>query len=144
MDLNNIRNEIKDLAAKAVQYDKLEKYEEAQEYYVKAADKLNLLIKYDESPYNKEVYIKKAKEYCERAKTLKEASAKPKEKTKEEKADEETKKLQEQLSNCLVTETPNVKWDSRIRKYFVFYFLNILYILLHKLLQAFSDLNPFF
>ena len=110
MDLNNIRNDIKDLAAKAVKFDKLEKYDEAQEYYTKAAEKLQLLIKYDESPYNKDVYLKKAKEYCERAKVLKEAKGKP-EKTKEEKADEETKKLQEQLSNCLVTETPNVKWE---------------------------------
>ena len=110
MDLNNIRNDIKDLAAKAVKFDKLEKYDEAQEYYTKAAEKLQLLIKYDESPYNKDVYLKKAKEYCERAKVLKEAKGKH-EKTKEEKADEETKKLQEQLSNCLVTETPNVKWE---------------------------------
>jgi len=68
MDLNNIRNDIKDLAAKAVKFDKLEKYDEAQEYYTKAAEKLQLLIKYDESPYNKDVYLKKAKEYCERAK----------------------------------------------------------------------------
>jgi hypothetical protein len=90
MDLNNIRNDIKDLAAKAVKFDKLEKYDEAQEYYTKAAEKLQLLIKYDESPYNKDVYLKKAKEYCERAKVLKEAKGKP-EKTKEEKADEETK-----------------------------------------------------
>ena len=111
MDLNNIRNDIKDLAAKAVKYDKLEKYEEAQDFYLKAAEKLQLLLKYDESPYNKEVYLKKAKEYCERAKVLKEAKSKPAEKSKEEKADEETKKLQEQLSNCLVTETPNVKWE---------------------------------
>ena len=39
---------------------------------------------------------------------MKEANSKPKGKTKEEKVDEKTKKLQEQLSNCLIT---NVKWD---------------------------------
>ena len=75
MDLNNLRNEIKEIASKAIQYDKLDEYEEAQEYYNKAANKLNLLIKYDESPNNQEVYMKKAKEYSDRAKILKEKSA---------------------------------------------------------------------
>ena len=41
----------------------LEKYEEEQEFYLKAIEKLQLLLKYDNNPFNKEVYLKKAKEY---------------------------------------------------------------------------------
>jgi len=36
-----------------------------------AAEKLQLLLKYNNNHYNKEVYLKIIKEYCERAKVLK-------------------------------------------------------------------------
>ena len=112
MDIGKLRNEIKDMASKAVELDKLDKYEEAADWYVKAATRLQTLIKYDQNPYNKDIYVKKAKEYCERAKTLKDAVEKKKNApVKDGKGeDDDQSKLTEQLSGCLVTEKPNVKW----------------------------------
>ena len=112
VDIPALRNEVKVLAEKAVNADKCEDYDNAFSYYSKAAEKLNYIRKYDENQYNKEVYTKKAIEYINRAKEIKAAIEKKKvasEKGGDE--DEETKKLEEQLSGCLVSEKPNVKWS---------------------------------
>ena len=116
VDIPSLRNEVKILAEKAVNADKCEDYENAFQYYSKAAEKLNYIRKYDENQYNKDVYKKKAIEYINRAKDIKKAMEKAKGKEKkggngEGDEDEEAKKLEEQLSGCLVSEKPNVKWS---------------------------------
>ena len=116
VDIPSLRNEVKILAEKAVNADKCEDYENAFQYYSKAAEKLNYIRKYDENQYNKDVYTKKATEYINRAKDIKKAMEKGKGKEKkggngEGDEDEEAKKLEEQLSGCLVSEKPNVKWS---------------------------------
>ena len=116
VDIPLLRNEEKILAEKAVNSDKCEDYENAFQYYSKAAEKLNYIRKYDENQYNKDVYTKKAIEYINRAKEIKKAMEKGKGKEKkggngEGDEDEEAKKLEEQLSGCLVSEKPNVKWS---------------------------------
>ena len=111
VDIPALRNEVKILAEKAVNADKIEDYEEAFQYYTKAAEKLNYIRKYDENQYNKDVYTKKAIEYINRAKEIKNAKAKEKKVSSGGGEDEDTKKLEEQLSGCLVSEKPNVKWS---------------------------------
>lgn len=71
LDLNHIKNKAKELATDAVQYDKLGDYEKAIDLYVRAANKLQLLIKIDLNPYNKKFYVEKAKSYLIRAKEIK-------------------------------------------------------------------------
>ena len=73
LDIGSIRKDTITLASQAVEKDENQNYEEAIKYYIKAGEKLNYLIKIDESKLNQETYKKKAKEYLERAKQLKEA-----------------------------------------------------------------------
>ena len=55
MDLEQVRNKVKEFATMAVKHDKLEEYEKAYDFYVKAANQLQLLIKYDQNPYSVKV-----------------------------------------------------------------------------------------
>lgn len=117
MDIVDLRNQVKNYATDAVRYDKLEEYEKAIEFYTKAAKTLQLLYKYDQSPFNKKIYMEKATEYAKRATDIKKAKEKGKKgkgeggKGGEEETDEEKKKLNDQLSGCVVAESPNVKWE---------------------------------
>ena len=116
MDIEQIRKQVKDYATDAVRFDKLEEYEKAYDLYVKAANQIQLLIKYDQNPYSKKVYVDKAKEYVVRAKEIKERKLDKKDAKKDGKGggdddDEEKKKLEDQLSSCIVKEKPNVKWE---------------------------------
>ena len=79
-DIQCIRLEAVNCAKKAVEYDDNEKFDEAYQYYIRAADKLKYLSQIDENVYNKDTYRKKALEYCERAKKLKEAISSKEEK----------------------------------------------------------------
>lgn len=116
-----LRNDIKTIAAQAVEADEQEKYEEAAKLYIKAAEKLKFAIKIDENNYNKDVYKKKFMEYCERAGVLQkqvESNKKPievgsdgKKDAKESGKDDPDAKLKDSLSGCLVTEKPNVRWS---------------------------------
>jgi hypothetical protein len=72
-DIVEIRTEAVNLAKQAVEMDDNEKYEDACKLYIKAADKLKYLSQIDENAYNKDTYRKKAIEYCERAKILKDS-----------------------------------------------------------------------
>lgn len=117
MDIEAIRKKVKEYATDAVKLDKLEEYEKACDLYIKAANQLQLLIKYDQNPYSKKIYVEKAKDYCVRAKEIrdkkldkKDGGGKKDGKGGEE-TDEEKKKLEEQLSGCIVSEKPNVKWE---------------------------------
>ena len=55
MDIEAIRNKVKEYATDAVKCDKLEEYEKACDLYIKAANQLQLLIKYDQNPYSKKI-----------------------------------------------------------------------------------------
>ena len=118
MDIEALRNKVKEYATDAVKCDKLEEYEKAFDLYLKAANQLQVIIKYDQNPYSKKIYIERAKEYASRAKEIKEKKL-DKGKGgdgkggdgKGSEADEEKKKLEEQLSGCIVQEKPNVKWE---------------------------------
>ena len=116
VDIEKLRKEVGDYATKAVEEDRLEHYEEAYDNYVKAAQRLNMLIKYDTNPYSKDTYKKKAIEYINRAKLIKEKTGKQ-DKGKDKKPgdkgpeNEEDKALEDQLSGCLVKEKPNVQWS---------------------------------
>lgn len=134
-DIVSLRNKVKELALKAIQNDEAENFEEACKYYIQAAEKLKACIQIDQ--VSKEVYKKKAMEYCERAADLKKkivnVDEKKPEKIQESKKEEkksddkneikkseekkddklpdaETKKLMESLAGSIVTEKPNVKW----------------------------------
>ncbi len=132
-DITPLRNEVKDLAKKAIEFDDKSNFDEACKYYIKAAEKLQQMIRLDENPNNRAVYKNRAMEYCQRAQMLKNQQnpngnpeekkeekkseekksedKKPEEKKEEKKEDDaETKKLMENLSGCVVTEKPNVKW----------------------------------
>lgn len=121
-DFVTLRKEAIETAAKAVEADDKQNYEEAFKLYKKAAEILKLLINIDENPYSKETYKKKAVEYAERAKTLKDTALKKEEKQpianssegtskKEGEKDDPDQKLKDTLAGTLVTEKPNVKWS---------------------------------
>ena len=117
MDVEAIRKKVKEYATDAVKFDKLEEFEKACDLYIKAANQLQLLIKYDQNPYSKKIYVEKAKEYCIRAKEIRDKKLDKKDggggdkKKDGGETDEEKKKLEEQLSGCIVQEKPNVKWE---------------------------------
>jgi vacuolar protein-sorting-associated protein 4 len=131
-DIKSLREEVKEIAKKAIENDDKKNFEEACKFYIKAAELLQKMIKIDENPNNRTVYKNRAMEYCQRAQMLKseiESGTKSEEKKEEKKAEEkkeekktedkkedskedaETKKLMESLSGCVVTEKPNVKWS---------------------------------
>lgn len=70
-DVVGMRKEAIENAQKACTFDNEQNFEEAIKYYIKAADKLNQLIKTDESKVNRETYHKKALEYISRAGDIK-------------------------------------------------------------------------
>ncbi len=70
-DIAGMRKEAINYAKEACTYDGDGNYEEAVKYFIKAADKLNQLIKLDENKFNKDTYHKKALEYINRANELK-------------------------------------------------------------------------
>jgi vacuolar protein-sorting-associated protein 4 len=123
-DIVTLRNEVKELAGKAVEADENEDFTNACKFYIKAAEKLKIIISRDENKYNQEVYKKKAMEYCERAQTLKDSMKSAEEKKqpvpsgdapkeggkKNGKSDDQDDKLKETLASCVVTEKPDVKW----------------------------------
>jgi hypothetical protein len=92
MDIEEIRKRVKEYASDAVKCDKLEEYEKACDLYIKAANQLQLLIKYDQNPYSKKIYVEKAKDYCKRAKEIKEKKLEKKGGEKKKMAMKQTKK----------------------------------------------------
>jgi len=70
-DTVSMRKEAIDYATQAFEADNNGKDEEAIKLYIKSAEKLQQLMKIDENKFNKETYMKKAKEYALRAAELK-------------------------------------------------------------------------
>ena len=114
MDIEQLRKDIKMYIEEAKKYEDDKKYAEAQRFYLKAATNINILKKADENKDNREVYVKKGTEYCEKAKEMEKLAEEAKKVAIGEdgkKDDDPDAKLKESLSGCLVTETPNVKWS---------------------------------
>ena len=122
MDLEEMVKKVKEYAIDAVKCDKLEEYPKAYDLYVKAANQLQIIIKYDQNPYTKKVYIEKAKEYAKRAKDIHQKIISGKGDGKGGKGGNggsggkteveiEKEKLEQMLSSCMVKEKPNVKWE---------------------------------
>ncbi len=82
VDIPALREEVKILAEKAVNADKCKDYENAFQYYSKAAKKLNYIKKSDDNIYIKDICRKREFEYINRAKYIKEALEKGKGKDK--------------------------------------------------------------
>jgi tetratricopeptide (TPR) repeat protein len=73
-DIGSLRKEAISLATQAIAFDDKKEYDEAIKHYTKAVEKLNYITKMDENPLNKEIYLKKAKEYYDRVMELKKAA----------------------------------------------------------------------
>ena len=70
MDKEKIKKEIKEFSSEAKKYDKLKDFDKAFDFYLKAANNLNLLKKEEKNESIKNEYIKQAKEYALRAKEI--------------------------------------------------------------------------
>ena len=68
--IESILKEAKILAEKAKKADSNEDYNNAFDYYVQSADKLNFLHKNDNNENNRKIYMEKGIEYANRAKEL--------------------------------------------------------------------------
>ena len=117
MDLEAIRNKVKDFATEAVKSDKLEEYEKAYDLYVKAAEQLKLLIKNDQNTLNVKIYKEREKDYILRAKNIKENIKKmrikdyPAHPPDADPESESDKKVDDKLMSVIDKKNPNVKWD---------------------------------
>ncbi|XP_054481096.1 vacuolar protein sorting-associated protein 4B isoform X1 [Anoplopoma fimbria] len=117
-----------DLASKAAQEDKAQKYEEALRLYQAAVQYFLHVVKYEaQSDKAKQSIRAKCAEYLDRAEKLKEylkkkENAPPAKPVKESQSDDkgnesdegddpEKKKFQNQLSGAIVMEKPNIKWS---------------------------------
>jgi vacuolar protein-sorting-associated protein 4 len=120
VDIVQLRKDAIETATKAVDFDNENDFEKASKMYIRAAEKLQHLSKLDENNYNKETYKKKAMEYLERARQLKESipekqpvastgGVQSKGSNDSNKSDPD-QKLKESLASCVITEKPNVKW----------------------------------
>ena len=70
MDKEKIKKEIIEFSSEAKKYDELKDYDKAFDFYLKAANNLNLLKKEEKNESIKNEYIKQAKEYALRAKEI--------------------------------------------------------------------------
>ena len=62
MDVEKIRNKLKEFLTEAIKFDRLEEYQKAFDSYLKAENQLQLLIKYYQNPYSKKIYVEKTME----------------------------------------------------------------------------------
>jgi len=127
-DLSAYRDKAANFGKQANQAENDKDYAGAFEFYMKALDIFQHMIKYEKNPKLKEIYQRKAEEYFERAAYLKKqvlqpekdvsvgggSAAQQKPKTPgggdKDKDGEEDKKMQDALSSAIVREKPNVKW----------------------------------
>jgi len=114
---------VADCGTRAQECEKSEDYEQAYKYYVSALDIFMHLIKYEKNAQLTKVYREKMSQYMTRAEYIKKTVLDKKNEpppAKKPKAtgggggddeDEEEKKLEKALSDAVVTEKPNVRWD---------------------------------
>ena len=96
MDIEALKTQAKEYAIEAVKFDKLEEYSKAFDFYLKAVNQLQVIIKQEQNPNVRKTLIDEAKKYAIRAKAIRE---KKKEINPEKK-----------LTDLLV-KNPNVKWE---------------------------------
>ena len=70
MDKENIKKQIAEYSSEAKKYDELKDYQKAFDFYLKAANHLQLLKNEEQNESIKNKYIKQAKEYAIRAKEI--------------------------------------------------------------------------
>ena len=98
MDIELLTNKVKEIASEAIKYDKLKKYEKAYEFYMKAANQLQVLIKYNQHPFSQKIYISRQEEYVSRAEEIKEKYLVKKEESNKEFYESQIKELRRQLN----------------------------------------------
>ena len=129
--MQKIKEEAINYAKKATEAEEKKSWKEAFDNFFYSIEKIKELLKLETNKYNIEIYSKKAKEYFQKAQQIKElhlddfgdvknntvvsnenkSEVKKDVKKEDKKQDEDTKKLMDSLSGCMVTEKPNVKWD---------------------------------
>ena len=83
MDLEEFKNQIKELEANAMIFDIFKEYQKAFDLYKQAANQINIFIKSNKNLSCKEKYVEKAKSFILRAKEIKEKINLPSNKVQE-------------------------------------------------------------
>jgi len=109
MSAQGLIDHARDFAVKAYSLDKEKNYSEAIPHYLDAAEALMKAIKFERNPQVARSLKKKANMYISRAKELKELLVKKKERKSAAGSDEEEEeKLENAISDIIVTEKPNI------------------------------------
>ena len=98
----------RDFAVKAYSFDKEKNYSEAIPHYLDAAEALMKAIKFERNPQVARSLKKKANMYISRARELRELLEKRKERKSTAGSDDEEEKLENAISDIIVTEKPNI------------------------------------
>mmetsp|Transcript_16090 Transcript_16090/g.64988 ORF Transcript_16090/g.64988 Transcript_16090/m.64988 type:complete len:456 (+) Transcript_16090:179-1546(+) len=116
------------IVSEAIAADNAEEYEKALALYKRSLEVLMTGVKYEKNPAARATILQRVEGYMKRAEDLKDVLEKQREnagvagsskgagaqatkdKSKEEKEDDEAAKLKGQLSSAIVTEKPNVQW----------------------------------
>jgi len=98
----------RDFAVKAYSFDKEKNYSEAIPHYLDAAEALMKAIKFERNPQVARSLKKKANMYISRAKELRDLLEKRKERKSTAGSDDEEEKLENAISDIIVTEKPNI------------------------------------
>lgn len=102
-------------AEKALELDKQKRYNEAQNYYLDAADALLKAVRFERNPESAKALRRKASLYVSRAKELQRAVQEQREhrgrKETGDSDDDEQSELEKALSDTIITEKPDVSLD---------------------------------
>ena len=108
MSAQGLIDHARDFAVKAYSFDKEKNYSEAIPHYLDAAEALMKAIKFERNPQVARSLKKKANMYIGRARELRELLEKRKERKSKAGSDDEEEKLENAISDIIVTEKPNI------------------------------------
>ena len=108
MSAQGLIDHARDFAVKAYSFDKEKNYSEAIPHYLDAAEALMKAIKFERNPQVARSLKKKANMYISRARELRELLEKRKERKSKAGIDDEEEKLENAISDIIVTEKPNI------------------------------------
>ncbi len=108
MSAQGLIDHARDFAVKAYSFDKEKNYSEAIPHYLDAAEALMKAIKFERNPQVARSLKKKANMYISRAKELRDLLEKRKERKSTAGSDDEEEKLENAISDIIVTEKPNI------------------------------------
>ncbi len=108
MSAQGLIDHARDFAVKAYSFDKEKNYSEAIPHYLDAAEALMKAIKFERNPQVARSLKKKANMYISRARELRELLEKRKERKSKAGSDDEEEKLENAISDIIVTEKPNI------------------------------------